>query len=174
MRDFSRRAKVVANFALFQFLWFWCVLAPAWWDVAVGVLVIGAHLRFIGARGEWRILASVAIAGATLDSLLSAAGILRFEPESALAPLWLILLWLNFATTLSHAMRWLAPYRLWSAVFGAVFAPPAYWAAAALTDKAEIAVSFPVFAAVHAPLWAVFTPAAFYIAGLLNKNQARG
>lgn len=166
-------AKTAVNFILFQFLWFWCVLAPAWWDVAIGIIVIAAHLRYIGAPGEWRLLAVVAVCGAAMDSGLAAAGLLRFAPESAIAPLWLVVLWLNFAMTLSHCMQWLARRRLLSAIFGALFAPPAYWGAAAISDKAEITVSFPLFAAAHAPLWAAFMPAAFCAAAILVKNQPR-
>lgn len=164
--------KPAANFVLFQFLWFWCVLAPMWWDVAVGVVVIAAHLRFIGAAGEWRLLAVVAVAGAAMDSLLAAFGVLRFAPQSLLVPLWLVLLWLNFATTLSHCMRWLARRRLLAAAFGALFAPPAYWGAAAISDKAEIGVGFWQFFAIHAPLWAVFVPAAFYVAAVLGRGRS--
>ena len=107
-----------------------------------------------------------------MDSVLIAAGLLSFTPETVLAPPWLIVMWCHFASTLPHSLNWLSRSRLLSAAGGALFAPLAYRAAVALSDKCDIPVSFIQFAAIQAPLWAILMPAAFFILNSLNKNRA--
>lgn len=169
--DNRRRMKLAANFLLFQTAWFWCVLAPVGWDAAGGALLFVVHLRYIAAPREWRALMIVTIAGAAMDSALITAGLLRFTPEAVLAPPWLIVMWCHFASTLPHSLRWLSRNRLLAAAGGALFAPPAYHGAVALSDKCDIPVSFLQFAAVQAPLWALLMPTAFFIVHVFDKKR---
>ena len=70
--------------------------------------------------------------GLVFESIMVSLDLARYDHGqifSAIAPLWIILMWPLFATTLNISMRWLknlAP--LLTALIGAVFAPLAYLA----------------------------------------------
>ena len=55
---------------------------------------------------------------------------MRFASAGSLpiAPFWMLALWIAFATTLNHSMRWLMHRPVVAAIGGAVFGPLAYLA----------------------------------------------
>src|SRR5579871_819132 len=102
---------VVLNYVLFQVGWLACVLSAArrraWVGIAVGFLVVGfgaleaarpgAHLLF---------LVIVGLLGLAWDSTHVATGLLRYAGSAAedrLAPGWIFVLWLLFASTLDSS-----------------------------------------------------------------------
>jgi hypothetical protein len=77
-------------------------------------------------------LACAALAcGLALDGFLAASGWLRYAaPLPALpAPAWIVSLWVAFAMTLQHSMRWVMARPVLAVAFGAVGGPLAYWGA---------------------------------------------
>jgi hypothetical protein len=73
--------------------------------------------------------------GTFLDSLLALSGLVSYRGGYSLnwlAPAWITALWVNFATTLHFALRWLADRPWLAAVLGAIAGPLAYYAAAGL------------------------------------------
>ena len=129
--------SLAINFLLFQLGWFACVLGGAYDQVIIGCLVamsvIAFHL-YQAARPtrEFSLLAIALIIGLIYESLMVSLALARYEHGQALssiAPLWIILMWPLFATTLNLSMRWLknlAPLLI--ALIGAIFAPLAYLA----------------------------------------------
>src|SRR5690606_35510821 len=49
-------------------------------------------------------------------------------------PVWLICLWVLFATTVNHSLYWLAPYPWLAALLTGFFAPVSYYAGVQLSD----------------------------------------
>lgn len=99
----------LANAVLFQIGWLACVLGgnSLWLLLALAVLVI--HLRWISSWAQdGRLVLSVVIIGTAVDSVLHGLGVFEFKDLSPLIPLWLMLLWALFATTLRHCLRWSA------------------------------------------------------------------
>ncbi len=129
--------SLIINLLLFQLGWFACVLGGAYDQVLIGSMialaVIGYHLfRAANAAKEIRLLMLALIIGLVFESMVTAQGLALYshgQVFDSIAPLWMILMWPLFATTLNLSMRWLkglAPLLI--AVIGAVFAPLAYYA----------------------------------------------
>jgi hypothetical protein len=127
----------ITNLLLFQLGWFACVLGGAYGQVVLGsmiaIAVIGYHFyRAADAIQELRLLLLALIMGIVFESIITAQGLARYSHGQVfdyIAPLWMILMWPLFATTLNLSMRWLkglAPVLI--AIIGAVFAPLAYYA----------------------------------------------
>ena len=132
--------RKVINVAAFQIGWFAAVLGAAggmpWLGVIVVPFVLGVHLVL---SPDWRpqlLLALFAAAlGFFVDTAMIAAGLFSPVPyllPPFLSPPWMVMLWVNFATTLSVSMGWLRGRPLLAAVFGAVGGPLAYASGARL------------------------------------------
>lgn len=170
----------VFNFVLFQANWFACVLSAArgWvWVGAVCLVAVPAfHAWLCGSR--WRpellLAAGLVLGGGLIDTAYAWSGLIRYEANplpSFLAPVWILALWANFASTLNHSLGWLRGRVLLQAAFGAVGGPLAYLAGVklgALGWGAAPALCLSVLAAV----WALATPAAFALARRLDAGGA--
>ncbi|HSS62868.1 MAG TPA: DUF2878 domain-containing protein [Gammaproteobacteria bacterium] len=131
----------ITNFVLFQICWLAnCVGAGAGWPLAGPLLTavwIVLHLVALGGRRliEGRILLAAAAVGYAADSLLVLSGFIEFPPHARLggpSPLWMVALWVAFAATLRHALRWLGNRYVLGALLGAIGGPVAYRAGEAL------------------------------------------
>lgn len=158
------------NLLLYQVGWFAGVLGAAqglpWAGVAVAAGVAAWHLG--KAHRPWQELKLLMLAiavGATFETALVQLGWLRFDGgmlASGIAPVWMVALWSNFATTLNVSLRALRGRFLFAAVLGAVGAPLAYYAGGRLG-----AVGFAEPAAALAAIaggWAIMTPLLFLAA----------
>ena len=120
--------------ALVQLGWWACVLAAADGRYLLGPAIVGLllvvqtwGLPADARRRAWTGILLLGAAGTVIDSLLGVLGILDFRGASlaGLAPLWIIALWLQFATVLPA----FAPLRsrpLVAGLLGAVGGPLAY------------------------------------------------
>jgi hypothetical protein len=168
--------RTLVNFVLFQAGWFACVLGAArgvrWLPpIAVAVVVV-VHLAVRRQRGrEILLLAIAAVFGAAADSALIAARFYQpvrwFLPAPATA-LWLILMWVNFATTMTGCLAWLQGRRLLGAVLGAVGGPMTYYAGERLN---ALALARPLSWGLGgiAVLWAIAVPLLAELALRLNR-----
>ncbi|PJG58284.1 DUF2878 domain-containing protein [Aeromonas cavernicola] len=114
---------------LLGFNLYW-LLAVKWQQPGPLLVLLLAHFLFSPSRQrDWRLLA-IAVAGGLLDLSLWQLGLFHF---TAGFPLWLMLLWIGFALTLAHGMRWLLPMSRWQqALVGAVGGTMSYLAGAAM------------------------------------------
>jgi len=120
--------------------WFACVLGAAGGQPLLGPIVVACHLVLHvtlapARRSELQLLALAGLGGYLADSALVWAGLLRF-PASARwgspSPVWMVALWLNFATTLHLTLSWLQGRLLAAALLGACAGPVSYYAGARL------------------------------------------
>jgi hypothetical protein len=125
----------LANFLLYQLTWFACVMGAAggqaWIGVGVGLLVIGLHLRLAHAMAtELKIILLTGLIGALWETLLVSQGWVRYAGGGwpGFAPLWIIALWLTFATTFNISLRWLQGRHGLSALLGLIGGPLAWYA----------------------------------------------
>jgi hypothetical protein len=161
---------LLMNALLFQVAWFGAVLGAArglpWLGVIAVAAVVAWHLA--RARQPAREIGLVALAlatGAVFETLLVQAGLLRFDGGALLAgtaPVWMIALWANFATTLNVSLRALRTRLLAAALLGAIGAPLAYFAGQKL-GAVQFPQPGPALAAIAAG-WAVLTPVLFLAA----------
>jgi len=132
--------KLLINLSGFYLGWFACVLGGAWdrpwWGVAGAAGVIAVHLvRVARPAVELRLILLAGLLGAVLDSLPIALGLVRYPAGTLVdgfAPVWLIALWMVFATTLNVTLRGLKRRPLLAALLGAVGGPLAYYGGAGL------------------------------------------
>ena len=129
--------SLITNLLLFQLGWFACVLGGAYGQVLIGcmiaIAIIAYHIyRATDAVPEMRLLSLVLIIGLVFESIITSQGLARYshgQVSGLIAPLWMILMWPLFATTLNLSMRWLKGLTpLLTALIGALFAPLAYYA----------------------------------------------
>ena len=132
--------RKVVNFIVFQAAWFAAVLGAAngmpWLGIIAVPLALALHLALSPAwRPELLLALAAAATGFVFDSVLVAAG--AFSPIPYVFPvpfssLWMVMLWVNLATTMNVSMGWLSGRYALAAVFGAIGGPLAYYSGAKL------------------------------------------
>ena len=161
--------KIIINLLLFQVGWLVCVIGGDLYAIVYTLLALLAH-QWLVADGvaEWKFIAVVAAAGCIWDISMARGGVIDFADASLLGiPLWLVCLWLLFATTFRHCLLWLSNRPGLALALAAVFGPASYWAGSQLSDATLAA---PLFAAlaVMALGWAILFPTGIYYAGRLK------
>ncbi|KRW59580.1 DUF2878 domain-containing protein [Pseudomonas sp. TTU2014-080ASC] len=156
----SPRKRLFLNAGLFQLGWLACVFGanqPAW--LIVAVLCLGIHLLAVAEnrREDCAVILRVAAAGWIVDSALMHAGLFDFGSR-AILPIWLMLLWLLFASTLRYSMAWSARPLWLCCVLGACCGPLSYLAGARLADVG-LPLGEPLSLELLALIWAVLLPA---------------
>lgn len=132
-RYYSSMNSNLQNLLVYQFGWLFTALLvqaghPRW---ALGVLMVlfAFHAVTLASRRELRMCAAVALLGYSIDSLFTYYQQIVFVPKAELAPLWLLALWLLFASTFEHCLRFMFT-RVWlAALLGAAFGPLTYYLA---------------------------------------------
>lgn len=170
---------ILANALLFQLGWFAAVLGAAgdlpWIGVLAAAAIAAVHLaRAARPLPELALLALAVVAGAGFDTLIVQAGWLRFDNGmlvAGTAPVWMVALWANFATTLNVSMRLLRSRLLVAALFGAIGAPLAYYAGGKL-GAVEFIATGPALGAIAAG-WFVLCPLLFVAARRLDGYAPR-
>ena len=172
-------STVFVNAALFQVAWFAGVLGAAqgkpWIGPVAALGVVAWHLaRAQRAAPEALLLAAAVVVGAAFESLLVAAGWLRFDAGTVVAgtaPIWMIALWPVFATTLNVSLRLLHRRIAVAGLLGAIAAPLAYYAGARL-GAVEFVNSGAALLAIGAG-WLVITPFLVSLAARLDGYAPR-
>jgi hypothetical protein len=132
--------RTIINVAVFQAAWFAAVLGVAqgifWLGPLAVILGLLCHLWLQPERLKEISLAMAAgILGFLFDSGLIAGGIfapVRDWMPAPFSPLWMVFLWINFATLLNVSLKWLHGRYGLGAVLGAVGGPAAYYSGARL------------------------------------------
>jgi hypothetical protein len=161
------------NFAQAQAGWLACVLSAAadqtWMGIAATSVLIGVHLILSAERrSEALVVLTAGFVGAATDTLLAQLGFLRFEV--GVAPLWMIALWMLFATTLRSSLAWLRTHLAAAAVVGAMGGPAAY-AAGVRLGALEIADGWTSYAAIGIA-WALALPMLLFFAHRRHASLA--
>lgn len=162
--------RLVVNLVAFQIAWLACVLGGAhglpWLGVGVAALVVALHLSMSSApRREAMLLVLVGLLGAVWDGILVRFGFLEYPSGMLLpwlAPVWIIAMWVAFATTLNVALSWLKGRWTLAVVLGAIGGPLAFYGGHKLG-----AVAFPdivVAMAVLAGGWSFLMPLCAWLA----------
>ncbi len=123
------------NLLLYQLGWFSCVLGAAMgWPTsgAVAALVlIAIHLMLVEERkAEVQLMVTAGLLGSLVDSAQQALGVFSFKADPGWPlwlPLWIPVIWIQFATLFRFSLHWLAGRYLLAAFFGLLGGPLAYW-----------------------------------------------
>lgn len=173
----NSRKQMIINIAGFQIGWFSCVLMAVEGIPSIGILIalLIVLLHIMSSSNRNRIIAILAItclAGSMWDSLLINLGIFEFSssnPVAEIVPVWIMAMWLVFATTLNVSLRWLYN-RYWLAMLlGAIAGPAAYHGGAALggmTITGGINANLIIAAG-----WSIILPALIYVTQTIESKH---
>jgi len=158
--------RIILNLLVFQLGWLACVLGGNAYALIYTPLALAFHHWFVLQRtNEWRMVALVAATGCLWDALMAFSGVINYVDANFIGlPIWLICLWLLFATTFHHSLCWLANHLWLAAVFAAVFGPISYWAGSQLSS-ADIGLPIIGSLAIIAAGWSLLFPAGIYFVG---------
>ena len=167
-------AKLI-NLALYQAGWFACVLGAArghaWAGASLALALVAVHLFLMRDRArEARLLLAAAGLGLALDSLQLNLGVFRYPsgtPLAGLAPPWIIVLWLQFATLLHFGLSWLSRRYLLAAALGFVGGPLSFWGGARL---GAIEFASPLAYLALGCVWALAMPALVWLGDRLEPR----
>ena len=173
----SGRARILANFALFQVGWFACVLSGGgeidpWAGPASALLILAVHLVMTprGKRFEEMVAIGIITAGGCLlDVLNVSGGFLEYRgagTDGSGIPLWVVSLWALFASMFNVALRWLQRRPLLTAICTAIGSPLSYLAGERL-DAVTIVEPRIWSAVALGASWAVFVTVALTLRGLV-------
>lgn len=164
----------LVNLCLYELGWFACVLGAAgqrpWLGMALGLMFLCVHLALVrGVRRQLALIAVAGVMGLAADSLLMSWGVLRYPNGMVvdwLAPLWDVVLWLQFATILPFCLRWLSRRYWLCAVTGLLGGPLAFYAGERLGAVTFLPPRLPHYAAL-AVVWSVAMPALVWVSDRL-------
>lgn len=108
------RIPPLLNFGLYQLAWFACVMGAGAGHFLAGVIAVlavcGLHLAASPHPGrEFGIILATGFIGAAGETLLVKGGWVRYHGNGLeqFPPVWIVALWLAFATTFNASLRWL-------------------------------------------------------------------
>ena len=179
---FSPFLTKLLNIVLYQVGWFCCVLGGAWgYPVSGGVLallLVGVHLLLASSRKtEALLMVTACLLGVMVDSTQQALGLFAFKTEPGWPlwlPLWVFVIWAQFATLLHYALAWLQGRYLMAALLGSIGGPLAYYGGGrfgAATFPSDLLPSLLILGG----CWAVVTPLLMVLARRFSPQplQAR-
>lgn len=167
-------ARVAMNVLAFQAAWLGGVAGAAtgrlWLGPVIALAVAATHLHAaVRPARELGAVAAVTMLGTAWDTLPATFGLIHYRGGLAAfggTPLWIMALWLAFATTLNVSLRWLRG-RLWlAAALGALFGPLCYAAAERLGALTLVTPASALLA--QALGWAVLLPVTAALAARLD------
>lgn len=155
--------KLFINFILFQTAWFACVLGAAnnlpWLGVLVTSVALAWHFyQAKTIKPEACLMLSALAIGGLYDQALLSLGLVDYANHgwsNAFVPVWILALWLAFASVLNVSLRWLHSKPQLATFFGAIGGPLAYIGAEKLGSVTLHGLSSLAALAVG---WAIITP----------------
>jgi hypothetical protein len=162
----------ILNVFLHQAGWFACVLGAAndrpWTGTFIATAMIVIHLLLVkDRRQELQLLLAAAILGAALDTLQGWLGVVRFSSGYLvgwLCPLWVPVLWAQFASLLHISLGWLSRRYLLAVLLGLIGGPVAFFGGARL-GAAVLHQNLWVALGALALEWAIAMPVMLWLAG---------
>ena len=153
--------QIIANAVGFQLVWFICVQGNNLYAiVAVCALLVFYYFSFREKLDTWKALFMFSLVGYLGDGVIAFAFQLNYAEVTSLmpssipaeavylstgstettastllAPLWLLSLWVAFATTLNHSMKWVLQTPLLTTTIGLFLVPLSYIAGIKLSSS---------------------------------------
>lgn len=176
----SPRASKIINIVLYQAGWFSCVFGAAWGYPIRGalgaLLLLVLHLLLAESRrAELRLVFCACLLGVVVDSVQQALGVFTFRDDPGWPlwlPLWVFVIWMQFATLFHYALSWLAGHYLLAALFGLVGGPLAYWGGVRL-GAASFGESLLLSLSSLALVWALVTPLLLWLSEREEVSEGR-
>jgi hypothetical protein len=164
------KKTVMLNFFTFYIAW-WAILISNWknapaigWAIWAIVIVIHFFKISINKKKDLAEVFAIAVVGLLLDTILAKTGILTFNNHYSeiLPPLWLVGIWILFATTISYSFVLIRNKILAQVIVGGFFAPISYITGAKF-GLLSLYQPFSTYYIIHGACWLIFFPLCFYI-----------
>lgn len=167
--ELSAAKRLFINIVLFQVGWFSCIGFGGVIALFATLGILLAHFYLLVKRQDYskeiRLIVKVFLVGVVIEiAAINLGALVPLVEEDILAfsqyfpPLWLLCLWLLFATTLSHGLLWMQSRIVLCVVFAAISAPSSYFAGAALSPYMSLGESVIISLSIIGLLWAVAFP----------------
>lgn len=171
-------ASKLLNVALYQLGWCFCVLGAAWGYPLMGaglaLLPLLIHLMLADSpKKEASLMLCACLIGITVDSVQQYLGVLTFKPSpiSPLGlPLWIFIIWAQFATMFHYALFWLRGRYLLGALCGLFGGPLAYWGGVRL-GAADFGVHVLLSLLSLALVWSLVTPLLIWLSEKIGGTE---
>jgi hypothetical protein len=174
-------STLVINAVLFQVAWFaalyggiyeWLILAilPASAAAIWHLYVLRAHIK-----AELALFVSVVILGFVIESAFVALGMIVYVGSPLFGfgpPLWILAMWLAFATLPNGCLAWLKGRRVLQIILGGLTGPLSYLAGGKLggaTLHEPVLTSLAIIGAG----WAIALPIIFWVAERLTGRHSK-
>ncbi len=111
--------------------------------------------------------------GVIIDSTQQALGLFTFKADPGWPlwlPLWVFVIWAQFATLFHYALYWLKGRTLLAVIFGFFGGPLAYWAGIRM-GAASFGENPVATIIVLALVWAIVTPVLLCLSDYLDKEE---
>ncbi|MGE0824158.1 MAG: DUF2878 domain-containing protein [Candidatus Binatia bacterium] len=172
---------VAVNIVALYIGWFACVLGAAYQYplmgpcVVVGILALHFYLVADFPRtSEVQLILTVGLLGFLLDSAQASLGAFSFPGMAGTSwrsPLWMVALWMAFATTLHTSLRWLSGQYVLAAVLGVIGGPLSYYAGAQL-GALQLSTDLSFSLSVIATAWGIAMPLMVWLATANTRHSA--
>ncbi len=136
MQSSQFEPNIIINFIAFQIIWALAVFGAAYdvlWPCYLFTLMFAIWQLLPKNRhsNDLRVVAYSLVIGFILDSAWQMFGMVTYANANSfipVAPLWIMCLWLAFALTFNHSLRWMKPKPMVIILFGLIGSPISYWA----------------------------------------------
>jgi hypothetical protein len=173
----SSGASKIINLILYEFGWGCCVLGAAWGYPLTGgglaLIPVLVHLWLVeNRRPEIRLILVAMMLGFLIDGGQQLLGLLRFKPDglNLILPLWVFVIWAQFATLFRYALSWLSSRYLLAALLGGIGGPLAYGGGIQL-GAAEFGPHPQVTLVTLAAIWSLVVPLLLWISGRASTSK---
>lgn len=162
------------NIAAFNLLWLGCVVGQnkfLW--LITPILTLYLWFLISNKLTSFLSIALPATLGIFADMVLTLAGIFQFQNTFLIIPLWLVVLWIGFSSTLSQSLAFLGKNKWITAFAGAVAFPFNYGVGERL-GAVSFGNTYLVSVLTMSLLWALLFPLCFYISEVMLKTTQQG
>ena len=176
----SLTASKIINVLLYQLGWFSCLLGAAWGyplsGAFIALLLMAGHLVLAESRkSELYLMLFACLLGVVIDTLQQAAGVFTFKTDPAWPlwlPLWIFVIWAQFATLFHYGLYWLLGRYLLSAFLGCIGGPLAYWGGVRL-GAAQFDENLIFSVSSLALVWALVMPILVCMSARLDRREGQ-
>ena len=152
------------NVVVFNLTWLGCVVGHEqyWWVFAP---VVAGYLALLVQRRIFRVSKFLMLfgLGVGIDSLLTVLGVFQFGPTIFFIPLWLVLLWAAFTTTLFLSLEIVGRSK-WVATICGALAFPFNYAIGERLGAVSFGMTDNLTLAALSTIWAIVLPTMFWLA----------
>ena len=182
MSALSLKKQQLLNALLFQEQWLICVQADNQLALISFTIVLLLHINVFNIESkEIALIVFFTLVGIIVESLAATLGLIEFPHQNEITagghaifivPLWLIIMWANFATTLCHCLAWLQSRIALTFLLTLIFIPLNYFLGAKISGSTYL-VSPHIFLMYETALWLVLLPLGLWFSAQAGKSADR-